>query len=275
MDTNQEQNILRELAELTIVPPKKSGLAYLAYLCTSHLARTLDTKAVLKSLQAPQNQMEVKNPEGLGETRPCQLKVIPEDREDGEHLAFVAPPPDVIVVPVEDHGTINHLSRISKSIPLIVSILGGVSANSSRTLLHLIEANNFDSEDVMFSLKEFAILTEDMIKFDGFDGFYEMWQILQDLSIQNVSTFESFMETGDFQRANDLLWKLLTVTQDQSLFLKTCVEQTGEFHALMQELSKSWHTMLDIQNRFIVKLIQNLDASRTKDCANFESFAQC
>ena len=114
-----------------------------------------------------------------------------------------------------------------------------------------------------------------MIKFDDFDGFSEMWQILQDLSIQNVSTFESFMETGDFQRAIDLLWKLLTVTQDQSLFLKTCVEQTGEFHALMQELSKSWHTMLDIQNRFIVKLIQNLDASRTKNCAKFESFAQC
>ena len=272
MATDQEQYISSALSELTIVPLKKpSGLDHLAYLCSLHLARNL----VLSSLQAPQNQMEFKNPEGLAETRPCQLKVIPEDREDEEDLAFVAPPPEVIVVPVEDNGTIIHVSRVFKSVPLIALTLEAVCANLSQTLLHLIEANNFDFQDVMFFLKEFAILTEFMVTFEGFNGFSEMWQILQDLSIQNVETFESFVKTGDLKHANDLLWQLLMFTQNQSLFLKTCVEQMGEHHALMQELSKSWHTMLDIQNRFIVKLIQNLDASRTKDCAKFSNFAQC
>jgi hypothetical protein len=271
MQPNQEENISSGLRELTIVPSKKkSEFAHLAYLCSSHLARTLDTTAVLKSLQAPQNKMEFKNPEGLSETSTCQLGIIPEN---GEDLAFA--PSDVIEVPVEDNETIIHLSRVSESISLIAQTLEAVCANLSRTLLHMIEENNFDFEDVMFFLREFAIITEVMFKFDGFDGFSEMWQILQDLSIQNVETFESFIETDDFQCAIDILWLLLTVTQDQSLFLKTCVEQTGEYHALMQELSKSWHTMLDIQNRFIVKLIQNLDASRTKDCAQFSNFAQC
>ena len=274
MATNQEQNISRELSELTIIPPKKSGLAHLANLCSLHLARTLDTSAVLNSLQAPQNKMEFKTPEGLAETRPCQLKVIPEDREDGEDLAFVAPPPVVIDVPTEEHETIIHLSRISQSVPLIALTLEAVCTNLSRTLLHLIDADKFGFKDVMFFLKEFAILTEFMVTFEGFNGFSEMWQILQDLSIQNVETFESFVKTGDLKHANDLLWQLLMFTQNQSLFLKTCVEQMGEHHALMQELSKSWHTMLDIQNRFIVKLIQNLDASRTKDCAKFSNFSQ-
>jgi hypothetical protein len=216
--------------------------------------------------------MEVKNPEGLVSPRHCQLKVIPEN---GEDPAFVAPPPVVIDVPTEDHETIIHLSRISQSVPLIALTLDAVCANLSRTLLHLIKSNKFGFKDVMFFLKEFAILTEFMVTFEGFNGFSEMWQILQDLSIQNVETFESFVKTGDLKHANDLLWQLLMFTQNQSLFLKTCVEQMGEHHALMQELSKSWHTMLDIQNRFIVKLIQNLDASRTKDCTKFSNFAQC
>ena len=275
MQPNQEENISSGLRELTIVPSKKkSELAYLAYLCSLDLARNIDTTAVLKSLEAPQNKMEFKNPEGLSETSTSQLGIIPENGEDVEDLAFA--PSDVIEVPDEEHHeTIIHLSRVSESISLIAQTLEAVCANLSRTLLHMIEENNFDFENVMFFLREFAIFTELMFKFDGFDGFSEMWQILQDLSIQNVETFESFIETDDFQCAIDILWLLLTVTQDQSLFLKTCVEQTGEYHALMQELSKSWHTMLDIQNRFIVKLIQNLDASRTKDCAQFSNFAQC
>jgi hypothetical protein len=266
MATKQEEEILSGLRELTIIPSNKNGFGHLAYLCSLHCARTLDTSlSVIPTLNRPLDY-RVKNT--------LQLEIIPEEEsEDDENSAYA--PSEVIDVPIEELETIIHLSRIYESISLMVSTFSGISANFSHLLIHLIESNNFDFEDVLFYLQEVAIFTGLMVKFENFAGFSEMWQIFQEFSIKQVDTFKRFMETCDFEYANDLLWKLLTVTQDQSLFLKSCVEQTSEHHALMQELSKSWHTMLDIQNRFIVKLIENLDASKTTDYPRFSNFVQC
>jgi hypothetical protein len=268
MATVPEETILSGLNELTIVPSKgkngfknefNHGFKHLAFLCSLHCARTLDTGFTHRPLDSRG-------------TNTLQLEIIPEEDEENPDLA----PSEAIDVPdEEDQTTIIHLSRVYQSISMMVLTFSGISANFSHLLIHLIESNLFDFADVMFFLKEVAIFTELMVKFEGFDGFSEMWQIFQDLSIQQVCTLEIFMETDDFQRANDLLWQLLIVTAEQKFLLKTYVEKTTEYRVLMQELSKSWRTMLDIQNGFIMKLIERHQSSKAEQTSALPNCVEC
>ena len=60
--------------------------------------------------------------------------------------------------------------------------------------------------------------------------------------------------------------------------LDECVQQTVEFKNLMSELAKSWQTMLDIQEGFIVKLIARLQASKaqqTVSTSQLPNSAEC
>jgi hypothetical protein len=111
-------------------------------------------------------------------------------------------------------------------------------------------------------LKEVAIFSELMLKNEGFENFPVIWSFFQNLSIQQVNAFERYMETKDYTQAHELLWILSNTTDFQKNFLDECVEQTFEFKNLMGELAKSWRTMLDIQEGFIMKLIARLQASK-------------
>jgi len=157
-----------------------------------------------------------------------------------------------------------HLKRVFKSLSTISSTLTGVSSVFYRTLWRLIDSDCFELNVFLTFLQEVAIFSELMLKNDGFANFSIIWSILQDLAIQQVTTFQLYMKTYDYADAHELLWLLEKVTNFQKEFLVKCVEETVEFKHLMGELARSWRTMLDIQEGFIVKLITRLQASKAK-----------
>jgi hypothetical protein len=128
----------------------------------------------------------------------------------------------------------------------------------------LIDSDYFELNVFLTFLQEIAIFSELMLKNDGFANFPIIWSILQDLAIQQVTTFQLYMKTYDYADAHELLWLLEKVTNFQKEFLVKCVEETVEFKHFMGELARSWRTMLDIQEGFIVKLITRLQASKAK-----------
>ena len=174
--------------------------------------------------------------------------------------------------------TIKKLSKTFESLSVMSLSLRGVSTVFHRTLWSLIDSDSFEPFVFLSFLQEVAIFSELMLKNKGFENFPDIWSIFQDLAIQQVTTFELLMDTKEYAQAHELLWILSNTTDYQKNFLDECVQQTVEFKNLMSELAKSWQTMLDIQEGFIVKLIARLQASKaqqTVSTSQLPNSAEC
>ena len=201
-----------------------------------------------------------------------------ETEEIPEELDFYLPPPSQSYeFDPEGKKTIEKLRKVYHGIAITSSCLSGVSEIFARTLRVVIDSKNFPNDVFLAYLQEVSIFSELMLKNEDFEDFPFIWSIFQDLAVQQVTTFELFMETetSDYTYSHELLWLLEKVTTFQKNILCKCVEETVEFKHLMGELAKSWQTMLDIQEGFIVKLIGRLQASKTQQTSTLPDTIEC
>jgi hypothetical protein len=198
-----------------------------------------------------------------------------ETEEIPEELEFDLTPSQSYEFDPEGKKTIEELDKVYHGIAITSSCLSGVSEIFARTLRVVIDSKNFPNDVFLAYLQEVSIFSDLMLKNECFEDFPFIWSIFQDLAVQQVTTFELFMETSDYTYSHELLWLLEKVTTFQKNILCKCVEETVEFKHLMGELAKSWKTMLDIQESFIVKLIGRLQASKTQQTSTLLDAIEC
>jgi hypothetical protein len=166
-------------------------------------------------------------------------------------------------------------SDVESALDIISKTLYGISGCFGKIVHSLINTKCFDLETVLYFLKEIAIFAELMISHNGFGDFPVVWQIFQDLAIQQVTTFEVFMDTKDYTQAHELLWLLVKVTNYQKDFLNKCVEETLEYKHLMDSCALSWKRMLNIEEDFFLKLIEMLQASKNVQICTIPNSMEC
>jgi hypothetical protein len=203
------------------------------------------------------------------QTTETETEEIPED------LEFDLTPSQSYEFDPEGEKTIEELEKVYHGIAITSSCLSGVSTIFARTLWFMIDSDSFLNDVFLAYLQEVSIFSELMLKNECFEDFPFIWSIFQDFAVQQVTTFELFMETSDYTYAHELLWLLEKVTNSQKNILYKCVEETVEFKHLMGELAKSWKTMLDIQESFIMKLIGRLQASKTQQTSTLLDAIEC
>jgi len=181
------------------------------------------------------------------------------------------PIPHPIPCELEIVDITNEYDEVTSS-SSILEILDIISKNLSRTsgffarMFHsFIKSGCFNYEIVLSFLQEIAIFAELMITHEGLSLFpVFILQTLQDLAIQQVTTFELLMSERDNAHAEELLWLLVKVTEYQKDFLNKFMEETIEFKHLMGSCAESWNIMLNLEEDFFLKLIARLHESKNE-----------
>jgi hypothetical protein len=179
----------------------------------------------------------------------------------------------------EEHKLKHHSSKnaisVTDALDIISTNLSGISVFFGRTLHSLVETDCFSLETVLSFLEEIAIFAELMITHPGFHDFPFIWQILQELAIQQVTTLQLVMETEDKARVEELLWLLVKVTDYQKDFLKQCIEETVDFKHLMDSCAQSWNKMFILEEHFFLKLIRRLHPPKNVEISHLPNSMEC
>ena len=252
----------KDLNTLSIVPPnfKKGQLEVLGNLCNRYLNCMLfDSTALLDQLLTDDGG--IINPKN--DVIQFSISIIDDiiqaiaDEDDFE-------PSDVVTVLDEECITI--ISDVQKNITnwkIIGDSMIALVISFTKTMSKFANSGNFDLDVVISFFQEVDIFLGLVIIADVANKLPKSWHDFRQLARNQFELIKHFEQAETYNEGCDILWSLNDITSFQKDFLAECIQESIGFDVVMSEVGPALDSMLSLQDKFIMKFIARLQASKT------------
>lgn len=157
---------------------------------------------------------------------------------------------------------ISNVQTMMADLQVVANTMMHFTISFNKILSAVAKSGNFDLDVVQTFLEEFVILLGTIFTIDVENELPVSWSFFKELAILQSEVFKTYTTAETYAHAKDLIWHLSNKTELQKEFLQRCILESVGFEVVMSEVGAALKSMLSLQEKFIVKLIARLQASK-------------
>lgn len=163
----------------------------------------------------------------------------------------------------ECHEIVSNVQTMMADLQVVADTMMHFTISFNKILSAVAKSGNFDLDVVQTFLEELVILLGTIFTIDVDNKLPVSWSFFKELAILQSEVFKTYTTAETYAHAEDLIWHLSNKTELQKEFLQRCIIESVGFEVVMSEVGAALKSMLSLQEKFIVKLIARLQASKT------------